>query len=167
MTPRRDTPRLLVAGLGNRTHGDDGIGVRLVESVIPRLPTAVEGAVWENADAFTLAQELIEHDVPVLFVDGAHMGEAPGTVHWWPAGRANLVNAQEEKSTHGFGLAYAIDLARGLGFERPLYFFAVEPADCAPGDALSPLLDARFAALESQLLATVDALLVDLVRDHS
>lgn len=162
MTPDHDAAQLLVAGLGNRTHGDDGIGVRLVESLHDRVPAGVRTVVWENADAFTLAQELLDHDCAVLFVDCAHMGETPGGVRWWPEGQARVVSSREGKSTHGFGLDYAIDLAHGLGFARALYFFGVEPASTQPDSSLSVTLQEAYPQLEHELRTTVEAILVGL-----
>lgn len=165
MTPVGENARLIVAGLGNRTHGDDGIGVYLAESIRPRLPSGVLARVWENADAFTLAQELLERDNPVLFVDCAHMGKEPGSAHWWPEGAARLNAGKGTVSTHGFGLDYAVDLARGLGFDRPLYFFGVEPARVAPGGELSCELRHVYGELERALLTTIQTLLADIDRE--
>ena len=166
MTAGDDAIRLIVAGLGNRTRGDDGIGVYLVESIQYTLPPGVDGVVWEGADAYTLAQELIERERPVLFVDCAQMGAAPGTSRWWPEATANMVLSTAGNSTHGFRLGDGIDLARGLGFEQPLYFFGVQPASIGHGLHLSREVQEACAVLEQSLLSTIDALLMSIEREH-
>ncbi len=166
MTAGDDAIRLIVAGLGNRARGDDGIGVHLVESMRYTLPPGVEGVVWEGADAYTLAQELIERERPVLFVDCAQIGGAPGTSRWWAEATANMVLSAEGNSTHGLTLGDGIDLARGLGFGQPLYFFGVQPASIGHSLHLSREVREAYAVLEQSLLSTIDALLISIEREH-
>jgi len=152
--------RLLIAGLGNSTRKDDAIGIRLVEAIGPDLPAVIETVIWEGADAFAIAQSLLECDRPVLFVDGAELGRKPGTSHWWSESEAQWRARERERSTHGFRLHEGIDLARSLGFDREIRFFGVQPADIDLGHELSPQLQTALPKLQQDLLDVIAALLV-------
>jgi hydrogenase maturation protease len=115
-----DPARSLVIGVGNRDRGDDAIGPVVAGIVAERWPNRVDTAVVEG-DLSTLPL-LWSADQPVVVVDAAVLdGEAgtstqPGTVIEfdglacaWPVGGEG-----PPLSTHGIGLATAVELARRL-----------------------------------------------------
>lgn len=152
---------LAVIGIGCRAAGDDAVGVRLVEALAAASPTpgdapaGVSYHVWADADALTLAHDLLGLTAPVLVVDcldfasaaGDHrvVEDAPGRLHL--AGRA--------VSSHGFGLADALALAEALGFRQRVDVFGIQPAQLGPRIGLSRPLRRAFPALLSALRAEV------------
>jgi hydrogenase maturation protease len=112
--------RSLVIGVGNRDRGDDAIGPVVAGIVAERWPNRVDTAVVEG-DLSTLPL-LWSAEQAVVVVDAAILaGEAgtpiePGTViefdglgrHWPVGGEGPAL------STHGIGLATAVELARRL-----------------------------------------------------
>jgi hydrogenase maturation protease len=141
-----------VVGLGSEFAGDDAIGLILVDQVRGRLDDApVTCVLWPEADALTVAHDLLALDDAVLLVDCADLGLEPGRARLLRATDVHLKVKDSPVSVHGLGLAEGLELASRLGFARPVHLFAVQPADLAPGAALSAPLAARLPALVAEL----------------
>jgi hydrogenase maturation protease len=73
-------PRILVAGVGNVLHGDDGFGVELAWRLMKRgLPKGVK-AIETGIGGMSLVQELMSGFDAVLLLDAHRSGGLPGTV---------------------------------------------------------------------------------------
>ncbi len=142
-----------VVGLGSEMAGDDAIGLVLVTQLRERLQggAPVCCVLWPEADALTVAHDLLALGTPVLLVDCADLGLEPGAARLLRAAEVRLKVKQSPVSVHGIGLAEGLELAARLGFARPVHFFAVQPADLAPGTRLSSPLAARVPALVQEL----------------
>lgn len=121
--------RVLVAAVGSRACGDDAVGLVLAERL--RGDAGVDVALWEDRDALDVAGALLEGAGPVVLVDCADMGLPPGS--WRLLGEGVARDHRDTVSTHGFGLADALRLARALGCERDVRVFGVQPFDVRPG----------------------------------
>lgn len=63
----------------------------------------------------------------VIMIDAAHSGVEPGQIHRFEAHAAPLPAGMQGYSTHGFGVAQAVELARALGTLPPVVVvFGVE-----------------------------------------
>ena len=72
--------RILVAGVGNVLHGDDGFGVELAWALAKReLPDGVL-VIETGIGGMSLVQELMQGYDAVLLLDAHQGGGAPGTV---------------------------------------------------------------------------------------
>lgn len=131
-----------IIGIGNSMRGDDGIG----ETVIHQL-AHTELALHEHHEIDLLlldgegtrlldawrGREL------VIVVDAVRGGDEPGSIHRVEVGVDPLPPWSRSTSSHGAGLAAAIDLARLLDvLPRELVVFGVEPGDLSMGEGLSP-----------------------------
>ncbi len=84
-----------------------------------------------------------------VVVDACASGASPGTIHRGDAGRP-----VHPASTHGFGVADAIALARSLGrLPQRLDIYAIEGADFGYGDGLTPAVAAAVDELADELRA--------------
>jgi hydrogenase maturation protease len=84
---------------------------------------------WQGAEA-------------VVLIDATSSGAEPGTICRYEAHARPLPAAFSRSSTHSFGVAEAIELARALGRLPPrLVVFGIEGRDFGPGIALSPDVD--------------------------
>jgi hydrogenase maturation protease len=100
---------MLILCCGNPDRGDDAAGFLVAERLKERnihaqLCTGEPSALlrhWEGA-----------HDV--LLIDAVVTDCPTGTIHLWNASETRLPR-QHSRSTHGFGVADAIELARKLG----------------------------------------------------
>ncbi len=144
--------RATVIGIGTRTGTDDQIGLKLVEIVkdmagMPR----TDFELWEGVDAAAVAGSLLEIEGPVVIVDAADIGVAPGDCRFFNERAAALHIKTDSVSTHGLGIAEGLALARELGFGQPLGVFAVQPFDLSPGLSLSPEMEDRVSVLAAVL----------------
>ena len=91
------------------------------------------------------------HD-DVLVLDAVASGEPPGTLHRYAAADGPLPAAFSSFSTHGFGLAEAIELARALGkLPRRLTVYGIEGEDFRSGEGLTPAVEAAVGWVVSEL----------------
>jgi hydrogenase maturation protease len=124
---------MIVIGVGNPWRGDDGAG----PAVTRRLRGAVE-AVEHDGDGSRLVDAWRGRD-HVVVVDAAASGARPGTVRRFRPRASPLPAALLRSSTHAFGVAEAVELARALGQLPPrLDVYAIEGADFSAGAGLSP-----------------------------
>jgi hydrogenase maturation protease len=120
---------MLIIGLGNPERGDDAAGMlvacRLAERGIETLQhrgcTLDLIEIWATVDC-------------VVVVDAVLSGAAPGTLHIWDAPTPELRNDVFRSSTHAFGLADAVHLARALDrLPKRLTIYGIEAEQFVAG----------------------------------
>lgn len=129
--------RTWVVGLGS-PHGDDRVGWAVAARLAGGVPagTRVEAA----ADPLALADPPAGCELLVV-VDASRGAGPPGSVHRiaWPD--ANVTTTRGV-SSHGVGLAAALDLAAALGrLPRRVVVFAVEGESAEATAELSPTVE--------------------------
>jgi len=140
------TGGLLVVGLGNAWRGDDGAGpaVALALGDDPRV-LVHEGEPIGLLEAWAGAQE-------VILVDAVSSGAPAGTVHRLDPLGAPLPGGLASASTHAFGLADTIELARTLERLPPrLTIYGIEGERFSAGEELSPAVRAAVEAVHLEL----------------
>lgn len=141
--------------VGNRMRGDDGIGPRVADAIrergIPARLTICDGdparmmAAWDGAEL-------------AIVVDAVNAGEAAGFIIEWDAVADDPPRAAFTGSTHAFGVAEAIALARALGSLPPrTVIVGIQIGALGPGEGLSPPV----ADAIPDVVARVEALLDD------
>lgn len=128
---------MLIIGIGNAYRHDDGAGLvaagRLQALELPGVTVLLhpgEGTslmeAWQGAD-------------DVVLIDAVNSGAPPGTFHRIDASEHDPALTFFSGSTHTFGVAEAIALARTLGkLPRRLVIFGIEGADYTYGPGLTP-----------------------------
>ncbi len=111
-------PKTIVIGVGNPFRGDDGAGPAVARLLRPQLSAQV--SVLEESGEGTALMDAWRGACRVILVDAVHSGQAPGTIHRIDASSAPLPAALFPCSTHSFGVADAIEMARALR-ELPSY----------------------------------------------
>lgn len=126
----------LIIGVGNRFRCDDGVGPvvadRLRAEALPE--TEITDASGEAAELMDLWQgrEL------VVIVDAAQSGAPAGTIHAIEVNGDNLPLEVFQASTHTFGLAQAVGLARALDrLPKQMVIFGIEGSRFGHGQILS------------------------------
>ncbi|HVC81207.1 MAG TPA: hydrogenase maturation protease [Chloroflexota bacterium] len=149
--------RPLLIGVGNAYRHDDGLGPIVVRQVAPMAGGSCtvrevigEGValmdVWQGADT-------------VLLVDATRSGAAPGTIFRLDAGAAPLPVRFFHYSTHAFGPAEGIELARVFGaLPKCLIVFGIEGADFTAGEGLSSTVALAVPQLVALILSDLRAL---------
>jgi len=150
---KNDKP-ITLFGVGNTLRGDDGIGVVLARSVgalSPRRFTVCEC----TGEPAALIQQWSGVEAAMLF-DAVHSGGAPGAIFRVDVAETSLPDAFQQTSTHGFGVAEAVELARALGvLPGRLLVYGVEAASFDQGAEMSPEVAA--AVPEVVRMAACDA----------
>ena len=131
-SPRR---RILI-GIGNEYRGDDGLGLMVAREFRRRAHPGLivveqsgEGtsliASWQGAES-------------VLIVDAAACGDPPGTLYRFDVAQHRLPAGCCHCSSHSFGLAEAVEMARNLKELPPkLVVYAIEGESYAQETGLS------------------------------
>jgi hydrogenase maturation protease len=129
--------RRLVIGVGNPDRGDDGAGREVVRRLRARGAASLE--LRECRGETTELMETWSGFDDVVLVDACLSAGAPGSLHRFSADEMPRLATLEHGSTHAFGVAAAIGLARALGtLPKQLVVYAIEARDSRPGEGLSP-----------------------------
>ncbi len=149
-----DCPRRLVLGIGNPDRGDDAAGRNIARLLRWMLPHDVEVAEHDGEATGLLAR--LEGAAVAFLVDACASGAPAGTVQRFDVSAAALPQRAFGASTHGFGLADAIELARALGCLPPrCVVYAIEGASFEAGAPLSPAVAVVIADVARRLLAEI------------
>jgi hydrogenase maturation protease len=143
-------PRCLVIGIGNPDRGDDAAGRVVARLLRDALPPHV--AVLEDGGDAT---ELIGHlagMAAAYLVDACALGTSPGTVRRFDVGANPLPPGALDLSTHGLGVAGAVELARALGqLPSRCVIYAIEGGSFEIGAPLSPAVAEAVADVVAQI----------------
>ena len=148
-------PRIAVIGIGNPDRGDDAFGRVVAARLRGRLPEHMH-LIEQDGEATALLDQLGDADAAIL-IDAAVSGGEPGQIRRFDAACEPLPAAKFGLSTHGFGLAEAIELARILGkLPSRCIVYAVEARSFELGAALSPELVRAVDDVVARVIAEVD-----------
>jgi hydrogenase maturation protease len=147
---KEDARHIVVVGIGNLHRGDDAAGRVVAQSLRGKLPEGVRIAEIEG-DAGSLLAIFNDYDSAVL-VDACVSGAPAGTVHRFDVSRSPLPQLGARLSTHGFGLAETIELARALGqLPSRCVVYAIEGNSFGSGERLSHAVEGAVAGVTAQL----------------
>lgn len=109
-------PNVLVVGVGNEDRGDDGLGIAAARRVHARnLPNVL---VKEQSGGGTDLIDLLRmtNAGRVYIIDAMTSGASPGTIERMDVHDSPLPARLTLNSSHLFGIAQAIELARVMGW---------------------------------------------------
>lgn len=142
-----------VIGVGNPGSGDDAAGREVARRLSERAPHGLD--IRESDGEATALMAAWEDADEVVVIDACRGAGPPGHVHVLDTGDVERLASLSMPSTHSFGVAAAIGLARALGCLPPrLKVYAVEGRSFREATPLSPEVD-----------RAVDSLVVRLGRD--
>ena len=153
----------LVLGIGNHQRGDDGLGPAVAqglrERLAGRLPTLARLACGAGDAAGLLSAWESEDSVIVIDAMAAAPGDGRAPVLRLEAARGPLPALREAASTHGLGLAEAVELARSLQrLPQRLVVFAVRGECFERGAPLSPAARAALPLAVEAVAAELESL---------
>ena len=154
--PRGEPPmiagRRVMVGLGNRFRGDDRAGLELADRLLARAPHGVQVIAIEG-DPVPLLEIFAEAEL-VLVADAVSGGAEPGVICRFDASQEPVPGAVFGASTHAFGLAETIELARALGrLNARVIVYGICGADFGPTEDLTPTVEAALDSVAEQMLA--------------
>ena len=133
---RQPECEILVIGIGNARRGDDAVGVVVAENLRKQALDGV-GVVIERGEGAALIERFRQAG-RVIMVDAVQANQAPGTVCCFDARRDRLPPRFFTYSTHQFGVAEAVEMARILGALPPqLIIYGIEGCSFDFGDEVS------------------------------
>jgi hydrogenase maturation protease len=132
-----DRRLVLLVGIGNPDRGDDGVGPTVARSLSGRGPPDV--SVFELlGDALALIENW-KGFASVFVVDAVAPITEPGRIRRLDLTKNRLPVALAPPSTHAFGLAETVELARSLGrLPGSVVAYLVEGEQFETGASLSP-----------------------------
>jgi len=143
---------MLIIGCGNRQRGDDAAGIIVAEQLqalgIPAQICAGESAklmdVWNGID-------------DVIVIDAVVTGAPAGAVHVWD-GQHPVARGRSSGSTHGLGVAEAIELARALDcLPARLRVYGIEGKRFEIASEVSPEVERAVEQVATRIAAEVNA----------
>jgi hydrogenase maturation protease len=130
----------LVIGVGNEYRSDDGAGIWVAHALRERTLSGL--VVREESGEGASLMEAWKDAECVIIVDAAASGCAPGTIHELDAQAECIPTDFFHYSSHAFGVAEAIELARALQQLPPrLGVYGIEGRDFSAGVGLSPAVE--------------------------
>lgn len=140
--------RPYIIGIGTIDRGDDAAGLLVAR----RLRELGLEAAEHNRDGLSLLESWQGYG-HVILIDAVVTGAAPGTITRWGDAEPVIPDAVHS-STHAFGVAEALQLARALGRMPPrLDIYGIEAAEFAIGAQPSPAILEAVETLTSILAA--------------
>ncbi len=146
----------VVIGIGNPDRGDDAAGRAVARWLHGRLPPEVE-IIEHNGEASTLLS-CLENATTAYLVDACASAAPAGAVRRFDVSASPLPKGAFKLSTHGMGLAEAIELARVLGqLPSRCIVYAIEAMSFEMGRPLSLLVTAAIGDVGERLRAEIMA----------
>lgn len=167
---RTSPGRTVVLGVGNAWRRDDGAGPAVTRRLRVQLGDGEPACRSPEAEGLVVrelegeATELMaawEGAGTVLVIDAVQVGAgdgAPGRVCRFDAVASPLPAIfSPAASSHGLGLAEAVELSRRLGTLPPrLVVYGIEGEDFGPGEGLTPAVAAAVERVAEEVRGEVD-----------
>ena len=142
----------VVIGVGNPDRGDDGVGAAVIERLGGHVPAGVR-LVLNRGDPLRLFDDWAGADAAII-VDAAAMRAAPGSVHRVDLCGELVPVGRLPGSSHGIGLAEAIELGRRFGsLPRRCVAYLVAAESFGLGRPLSSFVEDALDGLVKIILA--------------
>lgn len=148
---------MLCLGVGNRYRGDDGVGPAVAQQLqalqLPGLE--VREASGEGASLMDQWSGWRQ----VILVDAVISGSEPGTLFELNAFTQSIPASLFATSTHAFGVAEAVEMARMLGqLPAELRIYGIEGASFEHGCGLTPVVEKTAVQVVALIAAEVKRL---------
>ncbi|MBI3932045.1 MAG: hydrogenase maturation protease [Acidobacteria bacterium] len=144
----------LVIGIGNRDRSDDAAGLVAARRIRQKHPRDV--LVLEQDGHAAALLEAWRDARTVLVVDAASGAGPAGTVRRFDAHRERLPAGLLHASTHSWGIAEAVEMARVLGQLPPtVVVYAVEGSSFGHGRRLTPEVEKAVEDVVRRILEEV------------
>ncbi len=145
----------IVIGIGNLDRGDDAAGRTVARRLRGMLPLAIK--VDEHDGEATGLLDRIDGAEIAYLIDACSSAAPVGTVWRFDVSATPLPQETVSVSTHGFGLAEAIELGRALGkLPSRCVVYAIELGTTTPGNRLSPPVAAAIDEVANLVRAEIE-----------
>jgi hydrogenase maturation protease len=123
--------KIFVLGLGNILLRDEGVGVRVIETLESNFSFSPPIKIIDGGTlGFGLINELEGCD-KLIVVDTVKAGEAPGTIYKFKRDDITF-KIPQAISAHAIGFLEVLEQWKLLGIKHDIVFFGIEPKDISP-----------------------------------
>lgn len=156
-----DMKKILVLGLGNPILTDDGVGVRVAETVRMALPPDSPIDVSEaSVGGLGLMERLLGYD-QVILIDALHNEKnIPGVIHRLSLDDLQTISpTQHSASVHDTSLITALEMGECMGLPLPkeLIIYAIEVENITNfGEEPTPAVKQAIPKVAAAVLAELD-----------
>ena len=144
----------LVIGIGNEYRGDDGAGLAVVRALQARPLENVR--LMESDGDCSVLFEAWKDARKVILIDAVVSGASAGCISRFDIRTESIPANYALASTHAFGLAETLALARVLG-QLPASFivYGIEGKNFTSGESLSPSVRKAIGAVVQKVIRDV------------
>ena len=143
--------KTLILGCGHPDRADDAVGLLVVR----KLRALGLNAREYSGDMLSLFYSWAGYD-EVVIVDAMESGAPVGSIVVFDPRMVELPRQQFQASTHEFGLAEVVELARSLAQLPPkLTIYGIEAVNCGPGGPVSPEVLRAVDQVAKDILSTI------------
>jgi len=145
---------ILLIGVGNEYRSDDGVGLVVVRALQARgLPDT--SCIESNGDGVALMEAWTTAS-RVILIDAVSSGAEPGRIHHFDALAQPIPASFSFPSTHAFGVAEALQLARTLHrLPSSLLVYGIEGKNFFAGVSLSSKVENAVREVVEQIVKEV------------
>jgi len=145
---------IIVVGVGNPFRGDDGIGPLIAQKLKEKkLPETVN--ITEEGQGISIMESWSGASM-VIIIDAMHSGDIPGKIRRFDACRKPLPKVFFPCSTHHFGIAETVELARVIHrLPTSLIIYGIEGKDFKQGIGLSRVVLKASEEIEKRVLTDI------------
>lgn len=145
----------LVLGIGNEYRRDDAVGLVVARRLKERAPDNV--SIFEHSGEGAALMERWRSSACTILVDAVHSNQKAGTIFRFDAHQQVIPTQFFHYSSHAFGLAEAIELARALKQLPPrLIVYGIEGKNFAAGTGLSAEMEKAVPAVIASVWQEID-----------
>jgi hydrogenase maturation protease len=165
---KRESPRILVAGIGNIFLGDDGFGVEVIRRLSSHtFPENVRVHDF-GIRGYDLAYALLDGYDTTILIDAAPRGEEPGTLYVIEPDVSEGDGSTAQESTldaHAMNPVSVLRLAKSMGeVSGRILLVACEPATLGGEEGQMGLSEAVEAAVD-EAVKMIEKLIAELLED--
>jgi hydrogenase maturation protease len=148
-------PKTIVIGVGNPFRGDDGAGPAVAHLLRSQVPVGV--SVLEESGEGTSLMGAWRTASRVILIDAVSSDGTPGTIHRMDASDVPVPSTLLPYSSHAFGLADAIEMARAL-HELPAQFliYGIEASNFNETRVLSAEVHRAVSTVAAEILIALN-----------
>ena len=142
---------ILIIAIGNRYRGDDALGCLMADE-LRGAASGIADVIEHDGESASLIESWQGRRCAVL-IDAVSSGAEAGMIHHIDLNKQALPDRFRSFSTHAFGVAEAVELARVLNKLPPrIIFYGVEGKVFAADTKLSAPLQAVVKTLRQRIL---------------
>lgn len=155
--PESSHSGILLVGVGNEIRGDDAVGLVVTRLLKENEELARHAAMVEETGDGARLIELWKASELTILVDAVRSGSEPGHICKFEVDKSPLPLGTFQRSTHGFSIPEAIELARTMNeLPKALVVYGVEGKEFGQKLGMSP--EVERAAHELVELITLEIL---------